>query len=223
MTTRDTLLSIAGASVLLVSGACSAPPVDHGEQVVSRSVPARIATPAVGDVLVAARGLADPNFERSVVLLLRCGPEGTIGVIVNRPLPFRPVELLPDVEGLDRYEDQLYEGGPVGLENISVLVYSRRAVEGTREIVDGVRHGSTSDVLERLAGDRRKRRRFRLYAGHAGWAPGQLEREIEQGGWVLVNGDREIVFTENPSELWNDLVPAAPQDWVRRRSAASSA
>jgi len=194
---------------LLVGGApapqrAARPPVEVGE-------------PRVGNLLVAAHDLTDPNFFRSVVLLLHRDEAGTKGLIVNRPLAVRPIDALPGVEGLDLHPEPLYQGGPVARDGYALLLLGR-PVEGTRPIVEGVHLGSTLETLERVATDAR-RQRFRLYVGHAGWAPGQLEAEIARGAWYLVDGSSDVVFTDDPAGVWNRLAPDSA-NWVRQRPSA---
>lgn len=173
--------------------------------------------PQVGDMLVAARDLRDPSFENSVVLLIGVDHHGARGVIVNRPLDVRPAEALPDVKGLRSYEEPLFAGGPLERDHFAILVRGDTPPDGTRRIVDGVNLGSEREVLERLARRRATRNSFRIYAGHAGWAPGQLAWEVDRGAWHLVPGAARVVFSDDPAGVWGWLVPGRREDRVELR------
>ena len=178
--------------------------------------------PEVGSLLIATRRIDDPHFRESVVLVLRYGKAGTLGIVLNRPLHLRPADVLTDVKGLDRHEGPLYKGGPVATDSFTLLARGRKGPEGTRPIIDGVHHGSDRPTLERLAGDAKTRQRFRLYVGHAGWAVGQLEWEIEQGSWFVLPGVVAAVFTDEPEELWDNMAPPPEREWVRVLPVATS-
>jgi putative transcriptional regulator len=143
-----------------------------------------------------------------------------VGLIINRPLAARPIDALPGILGLERHPEPLYQGGPVALDGYALLVLGRPPAD-TRPIVAGVHLGSTREVLERIATDE-ARPRFRVYVGHAGWAPGQLEREIAQGSWYLVDGSNSLVFTDDPAGIWHRLLPPSTGDWVQGVGGAAA-
>lgn len=178
--------------------------------------------PRVGDLLVASRNLQDPNFDRTVILLLRYGESGAAGVIVNRPLAIQPRDLLPDIEGFARYSEPVFGGGPVATDTFAVLVAGDAPEEGTRRILDGVHLGASRETLERLLSRKKSRKSLRLYMGHAGWAPGQLDWEIDRGSWHVRPADRSAVFSQDPAGLWNRLVPGTGEDWVEERPASGA-
>ena len=165
-----------------------------------------------GTLLVARRGLPDPNFSETVVLLLGYGPGGAVGLVVNRPSDVELGALASRIEGLDGRSDHLYVGGPVKGENLFVLVRAKAQPAGTEPVFEGVYVGHDDEVLKRLGSEDVPVSRLRVYAGYAGWAPGQLENEIERGDWFTVAPDEESIFTSRPKETWSRLIPPIPTE-----------
>jgi putative transcriptional regulator len=163
--------------------------------------------PARGALLVASDTLADPNFAATVVLLLHYGDEGALGVIVNRPTWVKPSQVLPDAEELADYDGYLYVGGPVTPAGIVALIRqpAGAASEDQLPILDDIYVSTDPDRVASLAEGARDASRLRLFAGHALWAPGQLENEIAAGGWRVLPGHAELVFSSTPTTLWQSL------------------
>ena len=163
--------------------------------------------PAKGRLLIAARSLADPNFSRSVVLLLEYSQDGAVGVIVNRPAGVPPSALLPDLSALSRYEGCVYLGGPVAIDMLVLLVRDCDAFDDAQPVFEDVCYGGSAEAARR--GDSRgaTASRVRMYVGHAGWGAGQLDAEIARGDWHIVEARDERVFIEDPHALWERLVP----------------
>lgn len=180
----------------------------------------RFATPAAspaigpGTLLVARRGLPDPNFTETVVLVLSYGPGGALGVVVNRPSDVELSSLAPKIEALQGRSDPLYIGGPVPGEELFVLVRTDGERDDADRVFDGVYASGDPQVLERLARERVPPERMRVYAGYSGWSPGQLDNEIERGDWHLLEADEESIFTAKPRETWNRLIPPSATEQV---------
>jgi putative transcriptional regulator len=169
-------------------------------------------TLTTGSLLVASPQLTDPNFARAVVLVLRHGDEGTIGVVLNRPTNLQPTAIFPELaEGVGNYPGSLFRGGPIAPTRILYVVRGLAAatVNGP-EVLDkvflSIDDTSLSDMT-RLADGTDD---LRLYAGHAAWVPDQLEAEIAAGGWQVLPGTAELVFHEEPGTLWMELEGRAP-------------
>jgi putative transcriptional regulator len=160
-----------------------------------------------GSLLVALPSLTDPNFTQSVVLLCDAGSEeGAMGIVVNRPTPLQLAEALPQETLLKGHEIPVYLGGPVQTDRILLLVRAEEPAEGFVEVLDGVALGGTLDALKEAATGQGITGEFRPYRGYAGWGPGQLEAEIEQGAWLLLPGDVDLVFSRSPLTVWQDLM-----------------
>ncbi len=184
--------------------------------------------PAKGMFLVAGPELQDPNFARSVVLLVDYGEHGAAGVIVNRRTEARLGDLLPETPGAEQVAGRVFLGGPVSPDGVLVLLRAEEAPEAARPVFDDVYVSSSREILERLVRDGGT---FRIFAGYAGWAPGQLDFELRQGGWSVLPADVETVFDEEPEDVWRKMLrrarsplasiplPATPDDRLRNPSS----
>jgi putative transcriptional regulator len=178
-----------------------------------------------GTLLIASATLQDPNFARSVVLVLRHDDDnGTIGLVLNRPTNLEPAKIFPELaDGVGAYDGRLFRGGPISPTRILTLVRGLAAAtvqgpEVTEKVFLSIDPEALADMT-RLADGADE---LRLYAGHAAWVPGQLEGEIAAGGWELMPATAEIIFDSDPSELWPKLEgkqPAAGGGFVARAAA----
>lgn len=140
-----------------------------------------------GKLLIASSAILDGNFNRSVVLIVDHDSRGSLGVVLNHPLPSDRSRRHP-----------LYKGGPVDPDHRSIL-HSSPALASSEAIVDGVFFESSDDLLADLADDSLTYRRF---AGYAGWATGQLEYELRTNSWILLDARAELVFEKAGEDLW---------------------
>lgn len=161
-----------------------------------------------GIFLVASPNLGDPNFRQTVVLLCIYGPEGTLGVVVNRPTDLLLSEALPAVPALQGKPDVLFAGGPVQPNGLVLLFRVDQEPADTRQVLQGVYMGGNIDTLARILSQPKPNEAFRAYAGYAGWAPGQLEFEMAMGSWGIVQADAASIFDKDPARLWDDLINA---------------
>jgi putative transcriptional regulator len=144
-------------------------------------------------LLVAAPPLVDPNFDRSVVLVLEHRPEGALGVVLNRPNPHRLEHALPGWERLAPEPAVLFIGGPVSDgSGIAMTVDD----DGHPELVD-LNLDPATVVLPRPV---------RIFVGYAGWSPGQLEGELGAGAWVVAEALPHDLITPRPELLWRDVL-----------------
>jgi putative transcriptional regulator len=168
-----------------------------------------------GRLLVASPGLVDPNFAETVVLLLEGGTSGAIGVVVNRPSKLELRSVLPDVKGLTDRADTVFLGGPVERSQLLLLVRAATPPKDSLRVFEDVFVTASMEALSRAAEERSREVRFRLFAGYAGWGPGQLEMEIARGDWLIAPGDVERVFAAAPERIWSELVERESGRWVR--------
>ena len=161
-----------------------------------------------GLLLVAKPGLPDPNFSRTVVLVTRSTDEGAVGVILNRPTARRLVELAPRLQGAQDFAEPLYAGGPV-MRQVVVAVFAADATppQPAFHVLGSVYLTMHPLNIEPLLG--RPGARVRLYAGFSGWAPEQLERELDSGSWYVLPAREEFLFRKDTSTLWDELVRRA--------------
>lgn len=160
-----------------------------------------------GKFLVAMPGMGDPRFERSVIMLCAHNAEHAMGLIVNKPKDELTLGDVLDHLGIEPTDNvaprTVMDGGPVRPDRGYVLHSDDFvAVEGTQDVAPGIRLTATRDILEAVAG-RDAPERFILALGCAGWAPGQLEDELRQNAWLVVDADEAIVFSELHENKWD--------------------
>jgi putative transcriptional regulator len=159
-----------------------------------------------GVLLVASPTLNDPNFRQAVVLVVEHGPEGTVGLILNRSTDVLLSEALPDLTVLKGTSYRLFAGGPVESTRLLLLFRLKEPQADARSVFDGVYVGGTSAVLERIITQPKPTETFRAFAGYAGWAPGQVEFEMLQGSWAVLPPDSIGIFDKDPATLWPDCL-----------------
>jgi len=163
---------------------------------------ARISGPAL---LVSRPGLPDPNFTDTVVLVTEHGRPGVVGLIVNRPTSVTLASVFPDRERLRGREDKLYFGGPVARMQIAFIFRAAKRPEDTVELLEGVYLSGNREKLRELLDRDDPLEGLRVYAGHAGWAPGQLEAEASRGDWRIMRAEAAAIFNRKPESLWPEL------------------
>ena len=159
-----------------------------------------------GVLLVASPNLDDPNFRQAVVLIVEHGPEGTVGLILNRSTNVLLSHALPDLTVLKGTSYRIFSGGPVEPSRLLLLFRLKEPPADARSVFDGVYVGGTSGVLERIITQAKPTETFRAFAGFAGWAPGQLKYEMLQGAWATLPPDSIGIFDKDPAVLWSDCL-----------------
>jgi putative transcriptional regulator len=163
-----------------------------------------------GRLLVATPVLVDPNFDHTVVLLLDVDDSGALGVVLNRPSDVPVVSILPDWSGRAPAPDVIFAGGPVATDSALAVAHvldedgdpvGFRRVFGNTGIVD--LDTPAELVTDVVAG-------VRIFAGYAGWGPGQLQAELEEGSWVTVDSLFADVFGGDRDRLWVEVLRRQP-------------
>ncbi|HWE58199.1 MAG TPA: YqgE/AlgH family protein [Solirubrobacteraceae bacterium] len=152
-----------------------------------------------GQLLIAGPTLEDPNFWRTVVLVVEHSDEGALGLVLNRPSESTVGEAVPQLVVVADAEDDVLVGGPVGQSAVIVLADFDDPDEAALIAFDNVgvmAGGSPADELGTGV------RRARVFAGHSGWGPGQLDGELERGDWILEPAQYDDAFTPEPTDLW---------------------
>jgi putative transcriptional regulator len=156
-----------------------------------------------GHLLVAGAAMADPNFARAVVLIGDHDEEGALGVILNRPLPVAVRDAAPPLAPLLDGDASLFQGGPVQPQAAVVLAEFDRLEDAGLIAFDSIGF-LMGEVEEEVAS---RLRRARVFAGYAGWGPGQLEAEVEEeGGWIVEPALPADPFTDDPENLWSSVL-----------------
>lgn len=176
-----------------------------------------------GRLLVAEPTLDDPNFRRAVVYLIEHSADGAIGLVLNRPGEVDVRDAVPAWAPYVGDDDRIYVGGPVSPEGAICLARcpsAGPAVTGLldedepaepdavtgpvfRPLTTGIGvidlHADPSDAPPGVTA-------LRVFAGYAGWSGGQLESELDVGGWYVVRALDDDVFTASPETLWRDVL-----------------
>lgn len=181
-----------------------------------RGAPDLLHEPARGRLLVAAprqSGERSP-FAESVILLLAHQDAGSIGVIVNWPGRESLSKVGPSIPELQGREDRVHLGGPMEEDRLVLLLRTPSAPPDSLEIFPGAWVTGSIRALRELVRERGEKAQFRVYAGRATWGPGQLQREIDDGAWLVTSADAASVFSPEPATLWKRLVDRLSGRWV---------
>ncbi|MHB8477927.1 MAG: YqgE/AlgH family protein [Steroidobacteraceae bacterium] len=169
------------------------------------------AKPLNAILIVARHDLPDSNFADSIVLVMNNLGLGPIGIIINRPMPIPVSRLFPDIERLAQVRDKVYFGGPVDFGSVWYLFRAATPPEHAIQACDGVYLSADRELLLRLLGRKKPMDSLRIFLGHAGWAPGQLEAEIERRDWTSRRAETEAIFSGKSEHPW-----PSPQDPTHR-------
>jgi putative transcriptional regulator len=155
-----------------------------------------------GHLLIAGPGLVDPNFWRTVVLVGEHSDEGALGVVLNRSSETSVEEAVPELAVLAEAMGAVHVGGPVQPSAVVVLADFAEPDDAGALVLDSVGF-LPSDVEPESLGELR---RARVYVGYAGWGPGQLDEELEEGSWIVEPAVPDDVFTNDPEGLWSAVL-----------------
>jgi putative transcriptional regulator len=175
--------------------------------------------PAPGMFLIASRDLTGSSFSESVVLLIQHDGNGTMGLVINQPTEIDLASIVPDVS--DNVVSRLYLGGPVATYGIILLIKSAEPLNDADHVFGNIYASGSRDLLLELLDKADTATSIRLYAGHAGWVPGQLDYEIERGSWQVVPASERMIFSEEPLKIWQQLVPPSRPIMVRHDGGTS--
>ncbi|MCW2497205.1 YqgE/AlgH family protein [Jatrophihabitans sp.] len=163
--------------------------------------------PRSGRLLVATPLLADPHFSRTVVYLLEHDGGGSVGVILNRPSHTPVGQVLPDWQDVVSGPAVVFSGGPVQPDGALCLGQVASDGPGVRGVVDGVGTVDLDGDVTVITG---LTNQLRVFAGHSGWAPGQLDDEIAEGAWWVLPGGPADLFSEAPRPMWPRVLRRQP-------------
>jgi len=155
-----------------------------------------------GTLLIASDKLRDPNFAETVVFIIRRDSDaGTLGVVLNRPMDLTLAKAFPSMHAT---ADPVYEGGPVSPDAVQALLRTNTKTAEAEHIAGDIYAVVHKALLEKSITARLPSEKFRVYLGYAGWGPGQLENEVQQGAWSTMHTSK-YVFDSDPASLWQRL------------------
>jgi putative transcriptional regulator len=161
---------------------------------------------AAGKLLVASRELADPNFAKTVILLVHYDAQGVVGLILNRRTDVPLSRVLDDLKLAKDRSDTVYLGGPVETPLVFALSQSPAKIVGAEHVFGGVYLISSKRVFEDTIAAKPDPGVFHVYLGYAGWSADQLRREVELGAWFIFSEDASTVFNSHPDSLWSEMI-----------------
>lgn len=166
---------------------------------------------ASGRLLIAEPFLGDPGFARSVVVLCEYSADGSVGFVLNRATSFTLGDLL---SGTETPQLPVWQGGPVALDTLHMLHRCPQLLGGT-EIAPGIFWGGSYDHLqEAISNDTCNAADIRLFLGYSGWSPGQLDKELEEGSWLVGRLSATLLFDTAANDLWQHAVRGLGSDFA---------
>jgi len=156
--------------------------------------------PHKGGLLLSEPYLADPNFERTTILLTEHNEEGSVGFILNKPSDSRVSEIMDD---LKEFDSRVFIGGPVQQDTLH-FVHRITTLSDAIEIAPGLYWGGNFDQLVALVDNQKiAATDIKFFLGYSGWSPGQLEEELKIDSWIVSDQiSEELVFETNPEKMW---------------------
>lgn len=170
--------------------------------------------PTVGRLLVASPLIGDPNFHRSVVLMIEHTAQGALGVALNNPSETLVADMLPAWKTLASRPAAFFLGGPVSPEAVIGL---GRVLGGAEETFHPVVQNVGTVDLNRAPGELDlELEEVRIFSGYSGWGPRQLDSELRADAWFVVDADPHDVFITEPEELWSFVLArqSGPMAWL---------
>jgi putative transcriptional regulator len=157
-----------------------------------------------GRLLIATPPLVDPNFDRTVVLMLEHGDDGALGLVLNRPSETALDDVFPEWHAFASEPAVVFVGGPVSPD--AVIALARGNPQQLESFVPVLGDIGTIDLAQDPLDLGGPLESLRVFVGYAGWAPGQLESELSEGGWFVVDLARDDPFVTAPEHLWRDVL-----------------
>lgn len=164
-----------------------------------------------GRLLLATPPLTDPNFDRAVVYMLEHHEDGAIGLILNRPTDEALAEPLDRWIDLQSAPSSVFAGGPVDTSAMIAMATTKQLLSEPTELLTPISGlVASTDLSADPAIVAAHVDAVRVFRGYAGWAAGQLEMEIDEGAWLVLDAEIGDVFSERPDDLWHDVLRRQP-------------
>jgi putative transcriptional regulator len=154
-----------------------------------------------GKLLVSSPALHDPNFRKTVVLIAHHDDDGALGLVLSRPSEVAASDAVPSLVGLPGSGDPVFVGGPVQPDAFMVLAEFDDVDQAAAPIMGGLGFMPAESEPDDLA-----IRRMRLFAGYSGWGIGQLEAELDEASWIVVDAETDDAFADDPDVLWRTVL-----------------
>jgi putative transcriptional regulator len=159
-----------------------------------------------GQLLVATPEMRDPRFIETVIYMVKHDAEGALGLVINRPVAKGPIEDLLKGFGIESSgatgEIIVHYGGPVSPRAGFVLHSDDVLLENSTKVADGIAMTADPKLIEAISQGKGPHQSL-FMLGYAGWAPGQLEAELQAGSWFVVSGDKALIFDKDADAKWS--------------------
>ena len=166
-----------------------------------------------GQFLIAGKSLSDPNFFKTVVLIVEHSDEGAMGLVINRPSSISIHNALSShFSDFELPEEMVYCGGPVEPSALFIIHDEPKFNGSETPVIPDVFVANSAETFDRVvrhAADAPHMLRFRIFFGCAGWAPDQLEGEVERGDWLIHPASESLIFEDDPYNIWDDALTEA--------------
>jgi putative transcriptional regulator len=156
--------------------------------------------------------LSDVSFNRSVILLAEHNDEGSVGFIINKPLPYSLNDLIPDIE----VEFTIYNGGPVEQDNLYFVHNIPELIPNSVEISNGIFWGGDYETTKNLLNQGKiEKDCIRFFLGYSGWESQQLENEMLSNSWILTNNIyKKNLFKKPAASFWKNQLEVLGGDYL---------
>ena len=177
--------------------------------------PATESASLAGQLLIASPRMPDPRFQRTVILMVRHGKDGALGITINRPVQELPIatvlEKLGEKEASVTGSVQIFAGGPVQ-PGVGFVLHTDDYKRSDTLLIGGRLSMTQSREILRDIGNKRGPEKALVAFGYAGWAPGQLEAELDAEAWFVAPADTKLVFYVARDTVWEQAMARRPRD-----------
>jgi len=165
-----------------------------------------------GMLLIATKNLAGTSFQETVILITKYSKYGAMGLAINKPSARTTSELFPTLKSSD-IPDKLHLGGPINQKAMLLLIKSVNPHE-IQTVIENVYFISGKRALKKMMKNIAPTDTVRTFAGYSGWSPGQLETELKNGYWKIIQADNSSIFDDDTDSLWQRLSKSLIDKWV---------
>jgi putative transcriptional regulator len=164
---------------------------------------------AKGLFLIASKNLDGTSFQQTVIFVTHLSPQGATGLAINRPTDIPINHAVPKGHPLSGHKGTLFLGGPVSPDATFLILQTQYPTANMHPVLNDIYFttGQADPGLNKVV-------RFRIFAGYAGWGPGQLQAEIDRGDWLTIKTDPSIVFDSDTRGLWQRLYHKRNANWI---------
>ncbi len=168
--------------------------------------------PKRGKFLISEPSMEDYNFKRSVLLLTKHNQDESIGFVLNQPTNLIISDIVKDFPS---FNATLYIGGPVEKNTLHFIHSAGEKIENSIPIIDGLYWSGNFDMVKALikAGEL-KESEIKFFLGYSGWSSGQLEHELQDQSWIVVNSNPSIALERNDKKMWQDFIKKMDTDYA---------